>query len=393
MNAPANLNMGRSSEIGQADSDVILKFDRVSRHFGLVKAVNDISLELRRGEVLTLLGPSGCGKTTTLRMAIGLERATMGTITYAGRVMDRPDQKQFVPPEKREMGMVFQSYAIWPHLNVFENVAFPLRSRRVKNSEIEKSVAEALELVGLPHLAKRPSTALSGGQQQRVAVARGLVGQPDVLLMDEPFSNLDAKLRDQVRADLKVLQRRLGISTLFVTHDQSEALALSDRIAVMKDGQVEQIGAPEDIYNRPATPFVRDFIGQSIHMAGRVAAVDNGRPVKVALGNGEIIEVAGENHLVSPREGDPCQVTIRPEDIAGYRADHASRDSMANGVSATIRTLLFLGRDYEAIVEMPRGHMATVLLPRAGEWAEGQSILLSMPPKHVQIWPREGGEG
>ncbi len=237
-----------SARATRADEVPPLTFTDVSRRFGSLTAVDGVTFALLRGEILTLLGPSGCGKTTTLRMAIGLERASSGKIVYGRRVVDCRDERIFVPPERRDMGMVFQSYAIWPHLNVFENVAFPLRSKRARNADVERAVAETLSLVGLPDMAKRASTALSGGQQQRVAVARGLVGRPDVLLMDEPFSNLDAKLRDQVRAELKALQRRLGISTLFVTHDQSEALALSDRIAVMRDGRIEQIGDPVEIY-------------------------------------------------------------------------------------------------------------------------------------------------
>src|SRR5437763_312066 len=235
-----------------AGTEVVLRLVGVSKFFGAVKAVDRVSLDVTEGEILTLLGPSGCGKTTTLRMAIGLERCSEGEILYQGRVVD--SARVHVPTHKRNMGMVFQSYAIWPHMTVFENVAYPLRVRGVKGSKVREEVQRVLELVDLPGLGERPATMLSGGQQQRVALARSLVFEPRILLLDEPFSNLDAKLREQMRAELRVLQRRLGITVLFVTHDQVEALSLSDRIAVMNAGHVEQIGTPTELYLDPRTP-------------------------------------------------------------------------------------------------------------------------------------------
>ena len=223
-----------------------------------------------RGEIVTLLGPSGCGKTTTLRMAMGLERSGSGRIVSLGRVVDSAPERIFVPPEKRNMGMVFQSYAIWPHLTVFENIAYPLRIRRNSTAEVRDKVARTLQLVGLADHADRPATHLSGGQQQRVAVARAIVFDPTLLLMDEPFSSLDAKLREQMRAELKVLQRQLGITILFVTHDQSEALAISDRLAVMSGGRMEHIGTPMELYTHPGSPTVRDFLGRTLLLRGRL---------------------------------------------------------------------------------------------------------------------------
>src|SRR5207244_1944821 len=221
-------------------------------------------------EIFTLLGPSGCGKTTTLRLVAGLEHPDAGEIALRGRVVASVSRRVFVAPHKRNLGMVFQSYAIWPHMNVFENVAYPLRLRGVKRSVVAEKVTRVLHLVGLAGRDERGATLMSGGQMQRLALCRALVYEPDLLLLDEPFSNLDAKLREQMRVELKVLQRRLGVTVLFVTHDQIEALSLSDRVAVMQSGRVEQVGAPRALYERPASAFVRDFLGQTVILRGVV---------------------------------------------------------------------------------------------------------------------------
>jgi iron(III) transport system ATP-binding protein len=372
----------------QADQPVVLRFENVSRRFGTHTAVDDVAFELRRGEVLTLLGPSGCGKTTTLRMAIGLERASAGRVHYRDRVVDSPADRIFVSPEQRDMGMVFQSYAIWPHMNVFENVAFPLRTRRTEKALVEAKVKEVLAQVGLAGYEGRSGMQLSGGQQQRVAVARGLVANPSVLLMDEPFSNLDAKLRDQLRAELKTLQRRLNISILFVTHDQTEALALSDRIAVMRDGRIEQIGDPVDLYTSPAVPFVRDFLGQSLLLPGQVVESRPGT-VRVRLGSGHELDSTGRNHLAGATPDKPCLVSVRPEEI---RVEVAPADVSAappNSLPATIRTLLFLGQGYEAMVELPHGEVAMIHLRRDTAWREDQAIRLQLPADKLQLWDRQ----
>jgi len=223
-------------------------------------AVQDVSLEVADGEIVTLLGPSGCGKSTTLRMVAGLEAPDQGTIHFGARAVNDAARGVNVAPDKRELGMVFQSYAIWPHMTVGENVAFPLRVRGKSKSEIRERVAQTLELVGLPGMEARPAPALSGGQQQRVALARALIVAPRILLLDEPFSNLDAKLRAQMRGELKVLQERLRFAALFVTHDQSEALSLSNKIAVMNHGVIQQCGPPRALLEAPANEFVRDFL-------------------------------------------------------------------------------------------------------------------------------------
>src|SRR3954463_9738866 len=241
-------------------------------------AVDDVSFTVERGQFYTLLGPSGCGKTTTLRCIAGLERPDSGTIRIDGKAVSSSETGEWIPGNRRAIGMVFQSYAIWPHLTVFENVAFPLRygDARVSSADIKARVRKALELVHLQDYVDRPSPHLSGGQQQRLALARAFVMEPKVLLLDEPLSNLDAKLREEMRVELRHLVKSLGITTVFVTHEQIEALTLSDVIAVMDEGTIAQEGTPSDIYKKPSSPFVADFIGQSNLLPATVASVDGG---------------------------------------------------------------------------------------------------------------------
>ena len=365
--------------------EAILRFERVSRDFTGVAVVREIDLELRAGEILTLLGASGCGKTTTLRIAIGLERCSGGRLVYAGETVDCPEERRFVPPESRDMGMVFQSYAVWPHMSVYENVAFPLKARGFSKGEIADRVAEALELVGLPGLQERGGTQLSGGQQQRVAIARALAFQPRILLMDEPFSNLDTRLREQMRTDLRLLQQRLGLSILFVTHDQGEALALSDRVAVMHQGRIEQIGSPRDVYSRPATPFVRDFIGTALRLNGTLRGRTE-HQATVALADGTALTVGGSIHLDPARKDGPVLLTIRLEDLTLHKE---VRESAPNVVPAHIRALLFLGDHQEAMAELPDGTVATIKVPSNVDWSVGDRILIELPAASIQLWPAE----
>ena len=251
-----------------------LLIEDVSARFGDVVAVDGFSLAVEAGEFVTLLGPSGCGKTTTLRMVAGLERATAGRISLGSRVVSDPAAGIFVPPEQRQLGVVFQSYAIWPHMTVFENVAYPLRVRRRPAAVIREQVTKALRLVEMEAFAERPSPALSGGQQQRVAIARALVFEPQVLLLDEPLSNLDARLRSQMGDEFRALQRRLAITSLYVTHDQEEAMALSDRVVVMDRGRALQIGSPQAIYQRPASRQVAAFFGAPNLLDAKVTACE-----------------------------------------------------------------------------------------------------------------------
>jgi len=369
---------------GHMSSDIVLRLENVTRQYGTGGGVIGASLELKRGEILTLLGPSGCGKTTTLRIAMGLERARQGKVTYMDRVVDSPADKTFVPPEGRGMGMVFQSYAIWPHMNVFENVAFPLRARKAKKAMIAERVSEVLSLVGLSGFEKRPGTQLSGGQAQRVAVARALACKPDVLLMDEPFSNIDAKLRESMRAELRLLQRRLNFSILFVTHDQIEALALSDRVAVMNTGRIEQVGAPASLYANPATSFVRDFLGRSLLFPAMLMTRSSGA-TEVKLSTGQLLSVTGSDHSKASNAGDACVIAIRPEEVVVEPGEAEG----ANVLPGTISILQFVGEYYEASVEIPGGSNILVHLPRSREWHEGQKIVLRLAPEKLHLWDKE----
>jgi iron(III) transport system ATP-binding protein len=277
---------------------------------GAVRAAQNVSFEVPRGKLFTLLGPSGCGKTTTLRSIAGLEKPTAGEIEIDGRLIYSSDKGIFVAPNKRNFGMVFQSYAIWPHMNVYQNVAFPLEVRRLGRKQIREKVMRMLNAVALDQLVDRDATKLSGGQQQRLALARALVMEPQLLLLDEPLSNLDAKLRDRMRLELKRLQRDFDLTTVYVTHDQSEALALSHEIAVMNEGRVVQIGTPRQIYEQPRDQFVADFVGSTNFIAGTVSALRDARCV-VSSAVGELTAQAGEG--VS--KGCTVTVSVRPEDI------------------------------------------------------------------------------
>ena len=252
-----------------------------SEHGTVVKAAQNVSFDVPEGKLFTLLGPSGCGKTTTLRSIAGLERPVSGEIAVGGRIVYSSGQGIFVAPNKRNFGMVFQSYAIWPHMNVFQNVAFPLDVRKLPRKEIRERVMRVLAAVQLDHLVDREATKLSGGQQQRLALARALVMEPQLLLLDEPLSNLDAKLRDAMRTELKRLQRELKLTTVYVTHDQTEALALSHEIAVMNDGFVIQVGTPRQIYETPSNSFVAEFVGSTNFFGGTV--------IHFATNQGEVV--------------------------------------------------------------------------------------------------------
>ena len=288
--------------------------EHVDKRFGAVRAVDDVSLAVPDGRLLTLLGPSGCGKTTTLRMIAGLEQNDAGRIAIGDRVVSDPAAGVCVAPERREIGMVFQSYAIWPHMTVFANVAYPLQVRRRSAGEVRERVEGALRLMEMAHLADRPATALSGGQQQRVAIARALVFQPRVLLMDEPLSNLDAKLREQMRVEIRSLQQRLGITTVYVTHDQEEAMVLSDEIAVMHEGRVLQIADPQTIYTRPANRTVAAFVGAPNLLQAKAREVRRGSGLTQVRVEGDGWEgwCAGPEDLAA---GEPVTVIVRPEVI------------------------------------------------------------------------------
>lgn len=344
----------------------------LTKTFGDVVAVNHIDFDIQEGEILTLLGPSGCGKTTTLRLVAGLEQPDAGEITMGGRVVTSTEAHIAVPPQHRAMGMVFQSYAVWPHMTVFENVAYPLRAQSFPKASIKEKVQAVLATVGLTGLEDRSASLLSGGQQQRVAVARALVFEPQLLLMDEPLSNLDAKLREQMRLEFRNLQQRIGITCIYVTHDQAEAMVLSDRIAVMNSGNVEQLASPREIFERPKTSVVADFVGQMNYLACTVLGVDSGRcRLKVDGTEQDTIEFPCTESL-SPKK--PVVARIRPHSVMVHRAP--ARDGRPC-LECTVSVAAYLGDriEYElavgnqsiaatgeASLEMKRGEKAFALL-------------------------------
>ena len=297
----------------------------LSKRFGGKLAVDDISLTISQGEFVVFLGPSGCGKTTTLRMIAGLEVPDGGSISMDGRLVSAPAQKLFVRPEHRGIGMVFQSYAVWPHMTVFENVAYPLRVRGLERAQIRAKVEEVLGLVGLSAEIQRPATALSGGQMQRVALARALVYDPSLLLFDEPLSNLDLKLRERLRIELKELQRRTGITSIYVTHDQGEAVELGDRIVVMEGGKIVQIAAPAELYQRPQTRFVAEFISSANICAGTVTALSEPDKAMIRTEHGRDILCLIDQPLAV---GDAVDLVIHPEDC---RITQSEEDASAEG--------------------------------------------------------------
>jgi iron(III) transport system ATP-binding protein len=290
---------------------VTIQVEGLTKRFGSMTAVDAIDFAMEEHEFFSLVGPSGCGKTTTLRCVAGLETADEGRIGIKGTTVYASSERVDVPTHERSIGMVFQNYAVWPHMSVYHNIAYPLRLRNVGKADQQRRVGHVLEMLGMQQLGERKPSQLSGGQQQRVALGRALVGEPDVLLLDEPLSNLDAKLREHMRVELKRIQRDTGIPILYVTHDQLEALAMSDRIAVMNEGRIHQVASPVEIYERPATKFVLDFIGSGNYLPGEVLS---------ATGDAVALRVAGGATLTLPRPGfvpDAREVllAVRPEDM------------------------------------------------------------------------------
>ncbi len=344
---------------------------------GSVHAVRGINIRVDRGQFYTMLGPSGCGKTTTLRSLAGLERPSGGDIYIDGRAVFSAERHVMVPPYRRDIGMVFQSYAIWPHMDVFENVAFPLREMRGRFSrqEIRDKVMKALELVQLKGYEDRPAPFLSGGQQQRLALARALVREPSVLLLDEPLSNLDAKLREETRTEIRELVKRLGITTVYVTHDQLEALTMSDVVAVMDQGEIVQEGSPLEIYRRPKVRFVADFIGLTNFIEGRVRNGANGAQL------GEVETASGPLRCILPENagrGDKVLIVVRPEDmnlVTGNRGE--------NVVEGKVAARLFMGDATEFRVRIKDTALRLKLHPSV-EVAEGDMVRIELPAERCR---------
>jgi len=349
--------------------------DRLSKHFkspegGVVRAVDDITIELAGGSFVTLLGPSGCGKTTTLRMIAGFETPTSGRI-----LIDDKDLAQLTP-DKRDMGMVFQSYALFPHLTVYDNVAYGVQLHDKKGKALKDTVNNTLDLVNLQGLGQRKISELSGGQQQRVALARAMAIEPRVLLFDEPLSNLDAKLRVSLRSEIRRIQQALGITSVYVTHDQAEAMALSDVVVVMNAGKIEQAGPPDAIYRRPNTRFVADFIGHANFLSGEVMAVADDS-VDISVMDVTMTIMAGAGH----RKGDTAMIVVRPEAISVGTGD----------LRATVMGSTFLGAYVEYVLELDGGQEN--LLALDGEWmsrglhAPGSEITWELLPERAYVLP------
>jgi iron(III) transport system ATP-binding protein len=352
---------------------------------GTSPAVKDLSVDVLDGEILTLLGPSGCGKTTTLRMVAGLETPDAGDIFFGEEAVVMTSRRFNLPPNKRNVGMVFQSYAIWPHMTVAENVAFPLKARRFPKREIKDRVLRALDLVGLAGFEDRPGPLLSGGQQQRVAFARALVTEPRVLLLDEPFSNLDAKLREQMRISVKLLQKRLNIAMLFVTHDQIEALSLSNRIALMNFGVVQQQGDPRLLYEEPVNEFVRDFVGRTLLFKGKVQTSNPSGQMAIALAGARDCIVFGRCYNPGGmKTGESVYIGVRPEDVEIHPAHGAEAPS--GMIGGKVETTLFVGERIEYQVEVDNQGVIMIYGERHKPVDEGSKVWLKLRPEGHTAW-------
>ena len=352
---------------------------------GANPAVKDLSLDVLDGEILTLLGPSGCGKTTTLRMVAGLETPDAGDIFFGDQTVVISSRQLSLPPNRRNVGMVFQSYAIWPHMTVAENVAFPLKARHFPRNEIKDRVLKALDLVGLSGFEDRPGPLLSGGQQQRVAFARALVTEPRVLLLDEPFSNLDAKLREQMRIGVKLLQKRLNIAMLFVTHDQIEALSLSNRIALMNFGVVQQQGDPRLLYEEPVNEFVRDFVGRTLLFKGKVQTSNPSGQMAIALAGARECVVFGRTYNPDGiKTGGEVYIGVRPEDVEILPANGSA--APAGMIGGTAQAALFVGERIEYQVEVDGQGVILIYGERHRPIDEGSKVWLKLRADGHSAW-------
>jgi len=352
---------------------VEVQLQNVVKLFDDVRAVDDVTLDIEKGELFFLLGPSGCGKTTCLRTVAGFYRPDSGNLYFDDGLMND------VPPHKRNTGMVFQNYALWPHMSVYENVEYGLSVRKLKKTERKKRVAEVLEIVRMSEYAHRTANQLSGGQQQRIALARALVIKPDVLLLDEPLSNLDAKLRLEMRHEIKRIHLESGITAIYVTHDQKEALSLADRIAVMNNGKIIQVGTPREIYNYPGSQFVADFIGETNFINGRLTtAEDKKGVVESSIGSIQSINVNNEIAV-----SEPVLCSIRPESISIEN----SLVPGGNRFRAKVLNLTYLGNveEYQLLIEDKQEMKAVLHNPSGHERHPGDAVYVSFDPKDVVL--------
>jgi iron(III) transport system ATP-binding protein len=375
----------KSPAVGQAK--VAMRLSGLSKTYpgNGTPSVNNLSLDVHDGEIVTLLGPSGCGKTTTLRMAAGLEVPDEGDIYFGDTAVVMTSKRLCLPPNKRDMGMVFQSYAIWPHMTVAENVAFPLRSRKFPRSQIRDRVRRALELVGMEDYEDRAGPLLSGGQKQRVAFARALITEPKILLLDEPFSSLDAKLREKMRIRVKLLQKELNIAFLFVTHDQVEALSMSTTIALMSGGEVQQMGSPRSLYESPANEFVRDFVGKTLLLRGQALSGDATGRVSVALaGAPDCVVGAFACNPAGVERGKQVFVGVRPEDVELLPAHGAS--APPGMLAGQLEIALFVGERVEYRVVIDGQGVIDIYGDRHRPIEEGRKVWLKIRPEGHSAW-------
>ncbi|WP_431189006.1 ABC transporter ATP-binding protein [Peribacillus frigoritolerans] len=363
--------------IGSNKNDVEIK--GAFKQFGANVVLNGIDLEVKQGELLTLLGPSGCGKSTTLNLIAGFLDPDRGEVHIKGNNVTK------VPPYKRDLGMVFQTYSLFPHMTVYENLSFGLKLRKVGKAEQKKKISKALELVKMSGLENRYPRELSGGQRQRVAISRALVVEPELLLLDEPLSNLDAKLRHELRAEIKRLQKEIGVTTIFVTHDQEEALSMSDRVVVMNAGKIEQISTPTEIYNHPKTEFVFQFIGKSNCFEGNVSAVDK-RKVAVKIGS-DITHVDTNNVMGNESDlktGDEVKLYIRPEKLQIVSLDEKS-SSPLDFHRAKISQMNYLGTSWEINVLLQGKSIQVLTSAIDSSWQNGSEVLIGWSPSEVML--------
>jgi spermidine/putrescine transport system ATP-binding protein len=365
--------------------EIDVRLERVTKRFGGVVAVDDLSLDIAEGEFFSMLGPSGCGKTTTLRMIGGFEDPTLGTVYLGGR--DVTD----LPPYRRDVNTVFQSYALFPHLNVFENVAFGLRRRKVAKDEVGSRVRDIMRLVDLEGFEERKPAQMSGGQQQRVALARALVNHPKVLLLDEPLGALDLKLRKQMQLELKRIQQEVGITFVYVTHDQEEAMTMSNRLAVMRLGRIEQLGEPEDVYESPATEFVASFLGASNLLEGELQEPASNGLATVGLAMGPAVHLPSDR--LPTRSAGPLKVGVRPEKVSiAPSGDEVPSDH--NSITGRVAMSTYIGVSHQFKVDTLDGTTMTVYVQNLGAERsprQGEEVVLSWKPEHTfAVEPQEG---
>lgn len=361
----------------------IVQFKGISKRFGKVTAVEQLDFEIEEGSLVTLLGPSGCGKTTLLRMVAGLEHPSAGDILIRGKRIND------VPTHKRNLGMIFQNYALFPHKTIYDNVAFGLKYRDVSKDEIREKVARALEMVRLPDVEKRMPSQLSGGQQQRIAMARAIVIEPDVLLMDEPLSALDENLREEMRREVSNLQQLIGVTTIFVTHDQREALSMSDKVLVMNQGRKQQEGCPEDVYNEPDNHFVADFLGHSNFIRGEVVAVD-GDHVSVRIETGATLLAKNKGGF---SVGDAVEVIIRAQRLDVFSRDQSKPSAGMNCFEGRITDRSYMGGEMSYFIELSsKREINVICMMKKSVHKIGESVNLQVSPHHCHLIPVESAD-